>query len=169
MSGLLKAFCFFGIFLAIKISGPRLFCAFILRNHDKKVICPVAFLGFPAIDHWIAKSADMAGGDPDLRVLNDGRIDADDLHRAAVRADGGRDDHILPPAVAQVVFQLDSQRAVIPESVDSAIDFRGCEDKTATFAEGNNVFHHQIIHSLLLCLWNASPVQGRSVTAAIMT
>src|SRR5207302_978292 len=44
-----------------------------------------------------------------------------------------------------VAFQFRSQRAVIPETVDPAVDFRGLENKAAPLAEGDNLFH-QLVH-----------------------
>ena len=87
-----------------------------------------------AFSHGVGKAACMTRSMPDFWVLDDGGIEADDGDGVAVRADGGGDDHVFPPAIAQVVFKLSSQRAEIPKAVITAIDVGGLEDEAAAFA-----------------------------------
>ena len=47
---------------------------------------------------------------------------------------GGHSHHVVPPGVAQVVLQLDAERAVVPEAVDAAVDLGGREDEAAALA-----------------------------------
>ena len=46
-----------------------------------------------------------------------------------------------PPQIFQVPFDLSAEGAVIPASVQPAVDFGGLEDESFAFAEGNNLFH----------------------------
>ena len=76
-----------------------------------------------AIDFQIVESGGMPRGLPCFWVLDDGRIHSDDLQRVSVGSYRGAFDHVSPPAVAEVVFQLHAERAVVPEPVDSPVDF----------------------------------------------
>ena len=50
-------------------------------------------------------------------------------------------DHVVPPRLPDVAFQLDAQRAVIPEAVQTAVDLAGLKDESAPFAERNDLIH----------------------------
>ena len=58
---------------------------------------------------------------------------------------GDEDDHVAPPGFLDVAFELDAERAVIPEAVQSAIDFARRKDEAAPFAQGDEFFH---VHEL---------------------
>ncbi len=101
----------------------------------------VAVLGFAAVDHGVGEAADVSGGDPDLGVHDDGAIEADHIEGLAVEAGGWAADDILPPGVLEVAFEFDAEGAVVPESVDAAVDFGGLPDEAAAAAEGDEFFH----------------------------
>ena len=46
-----------------------------------------------------------------------------------------------PPGVLDVALQLGAERAVIPEAVEAAVDFRRLENEPAPLAERNDLFH----------------------------
>ena len=46
-----------------------------------------------------------------------------------------------PPQIFEVPFDLSAEGAVIPASVQPAVDFGGLEDESFAFAQGNNLFH----------------------------
>src|SRR5437762_11722925 len=76
----------------------------------------VAFACQQAIDHRIAERAGVAAGLPDLRVHDDSGFETNDV--PAVLG------HAAPPKVLHVALQLSTERAVVPESVDAAVNFR---------------------------------------------
>ena len=111
------------------------------RAEDREVVVAVALLALPAVDQRIVESADMARGDPDLRVHDDRGVDADDVEGVAIGTDQLALDHIVPPRVLQVPLERCAHRAVIPEAVDAAVDLGGLEDESAAAAEGDDVVH----------------------------
>ena len=113
-----------------------------LRTLD--VVRPVPLLGLPAVHHRVVEPADVPAGDPRLGVLDDGRIQADDLEGVAVGADGGALDHRAPPVVADVVLELHAEGPVVPEAVDAAVDLAGRVDEPPPFAQRDELFHHVV-------------------------
>ena len=83
----------------------------------------------------------MAARLPGPGVLDDRRVDADDRERSAVRADRRALDHVAPPGVAQVVLELNAERAVVPEPVDAAVDIGRREHEAAALGERHDAFH----------------------------
>ena len=124
---------FLGAFLQF-IRGPLAFQRadishrFAIHDHrgEKQLVCTKALLGDFAIHHRVGEPAHVAGRFPNLRVHDDGGFQADDIIAAA--------DHVIPPSVADVFFQLDAQRAVIPEAVDAAVDFRRLKNESPALA-----------------------------------
>ena len=100
---------------------------------DENLVGAVATLGFAAVEHRVFKVADMAGSFPDFGVHDDGAVEADDVFAAL---DGG-----FPPAFFDVALQFDAERAVVPEAVNAAVDFRGLENKAAALAERGQSIH----------------------------
>jgi hypothetical protein len=92
---------------------------------DGQVVGTVALLRLGAVDHRVVEARDMPRCLPDLRMLDDGRIEADDAERLVVGPEGRPSDHVIPPGVAEVVLELDAERAVVPEPVDPAVDLAG--------------------------------------------
>ena len=69
----------------------------------------------------------MAAGDPDFGVHDDGGVEGDHFEELAVGAEAGAADDVLVPGVFEVSFEFDAEGAVVPEAVDSAVDFGGVE------------------------------------------
>ena len=86
-----------------------------------------------AIDHRIAECVHMARRLPDRRVHDDAGIEADDVLALA--------GHRLPPGFAEVALQFGAQRAVIPKTVDPAVDLRRLENEAPVFAETRDFLH----------------------------
>src|SRR5690606_24350140 len=82
-----------------------------------------------------------AAGDPNLGVHDDGRVEADHVDDLAVRPVAGSADDVVPPGVLEVALELHAQRAVIPEAIDAAVDFRRLPDEAAPPAQGDDVVH----------------------------
>ena len=78
----------------------------------------------------------MAAGFPDLRRHDDGRFEAGDVVALA--------GHGVPPEFLDVALEFRAERAVIPKTVDAAVDFRGLEDESLAFAQGHDFFHQFI-------------------------
>src|SRR5262245_51751045 len=78
---------------------------------------------------------------PYLRVHDDRAIHAHHLNLFAVWARRRVADHVVPPGVLNVLFQLDAERAVVPEAVDAAVDFARLKDEAAAFAQGDEFVH----------------------------
>ena len=75
----------------------------------------------------------MTGRFPDSRMTDDRAVDADDVSAAS--------DDVVPPRVFDVALQLGAGGAVVPEPVDTAVDFAGLEDEAAPFAERDDFVH----------------------------
>ena len=99
------------------------------------VVGAEALLGQQAVRHRVAEGIDMAGSLPDGRMHDDGRIDADDVFTFA--------GHGVPPGGAQVALELRTQRAVVPEAADAAVDFAALIDEAAALAEGDDFLHER--------------------------
>jgi hypothetical protein len=77
-------------------------------------------------------------------MLNDARVERNGLHGLTIRAElpaARIHDHVFPPGFAQVLFQLRSERTVVPEAVDAAVDLRGLINVSASLAQSDNPFH----------------------------
>ena len=108
---------------------------------DHHVVEPVAVLGGAAVDHGVGEAADVTRGHPGLGVLDDARVDAHNVERRAVGSDGRTLHHVPPPAVTEVVLELRTERTVVPEAVEAAVDL-GCRvDESAALAERDELLH----------------------------
>ena len=81
----------------------------------------------------VAESANVAGRDEHLFHGQDGTVHAEHviafLHGFA------------PPEILEVAFQLSSQRAVIPATIEAAVEFASLEDEAAAFAQRYDFLH----------------------------
>jgi len=64
---------------------------------------------------------------------NYGGFEANDIIPAA--------DHIIPPAIADILSKLSAEGTVIPKAVEAAVDLGGLENESPAFAQGNNLLH----------------------------
>ena len=81
----------------------------------------------------------MAGGFPHTRVHNNRAIQADHVIAGA--------NHVVPPGVFDVAFEFDAERAVIPKSADTAIDFARRKDESSALAQRHQLFHIKRTHN----------------------
>ena len=86
-----------------------------------------------AVGHDVAEAVDMSGCFPDFRVADDGGVKPDDILTCL--------DHFIPPELFDGFFHGNAIRAVIPESIVSAVDFRALKHKTAPFAQCDDLVH----------------------------
>ena len=105
----------------------------------------VAPLRLAAIDHVVVEEVVMARTLPHLRVHDDRAVDAG--HFKGRRGAGrgvqlvvGRD-HVVPPGLADVPLQFDAQRAVIPKTLQPAVNLAGLKEKSPPPAQGDQLFH----------------------------
>ena len=102
-------------------------------RREEQLIRPETLLAHFAVDQRIGEAGDVTRRLPDLGMHDDGRLDADDVVAAA--------NHVVPPAVADVLLQLGAERAVVEETVQPAVDLRRLEDETAALRERDDVVH----------------------------
>ena len=115
-------------------------------REDVELIGPVALLGRPAVDHWVGKAADMPRGFPNSWVHDDRAVEPD--HVVA------HPDVVTPPGVFDVALELDAQRAVVPESVDSAVNFARGKDKPPALAQRDQLVH--VVQHILTFPWGTT-------------
>jgi hypothetical protein len=86
-----------------------------------------------AITHWIRESTNVSRGSQDGLMSENGSIKSEDVIAF----------HYVfsPPQIFEVPFDLSAKRAVVPASVQAAVDFGGLKDESFAFAQGNNFFH----------------------------
>ena len=87
----------------------------------------------------------------------------DELGSSAWQEDGavqtdvvwGLLDKAFPPGAFDVVFQLNTQRTVVPCVGKTAVDFGACKDKASAFAQRNDFFHcfFVVVHHKFLLLF----------------
>mmetsp|Transcript_15746 Transcript_15746/g.32915 ORF Transcript_15746/g.32915 Transcript_15746/m.32915 type:complete len:440 (-) Transcript_15746:120-1439(-) len=110
-----------------------------LEHHRsaEELIGAIPQFGLLAIHHGIAESVQVPRALPRGGVVHDGAVDAHDVFAAL---------HEVPPeGVFDVAFEFRSEGAVVEESGEAIVDLRGREDDAATFAEGDDVFHFEIV------------------------
>jgi len=87
-----------------------------------------------AIGHLVTEFIQMAGGFPDLRMADDGRIQPFNVVPGF--------HHVLPPELFDGPFQGSAVGTAVPKTIDPAIDLRALKNEAAPFAERNQFFHH---------------------------
>ena len=92
-----------------------------------ELVGTVTCLAGAAVQQRVREARHMAGGDPGLRIHDDGCIQAHVV--------GALLHELLQPCFLDVVLELDAQRAVIPAVGKTAIDLRTGEHVTTVLAE----------------------------------
>ena len=101
-----------------------------------ELVGPEPLLTLLAVHQGIGEAAQMAGGHPGLGIHQDGGVQAYVV--------GVLLDELLPPGLFDVVFQLHTQRAVVPGVGQAAVDLAAAEDKAAAFAQGDDLLHRLV-------------------------
>src|SRR6185436_14521269 len=99
----------------------------------REVVGSEAQVAASALDQRIAEPGQMAGRLPGARVLDDRRVQGDDVVALL--------DHRPPPGVRNVVLQQYAVVAVVVGVGDPAVDLRGREDESAPLAERDDLVH----------------------------
>src|SRR5690606_15159107 len=76
-----------------------------------------------AVDQQVGEAGKMSGGLPHSRVLDDRRVETDDVL--------ARGDHRPPPGLLDVALEFDAERAVVVAGVDPAVDLAALEHEAA--------------------------------------
>ena len=99
---------------------------------DKFISSVAGFAGF-AVHKRVGESADMAGSYPNLGVHKDRGVKTYVI--------GAFLNECFPPSAFYVVFEFNTERAVVPGVGKTAVNFRTCVNKAAAFAKCDDFFH----------------------------
>ena len=111
-----------------------------------QLIRPPTLVALLALGERIDERIDVTRRDPHLRGKNYRRVDAD--HVVAPTH------HVLPPLPTHVLFELDSQRAVVPGRPGAPVDLRRRENKSPTLGEIDDGIYagsHKTLHFRSAC------------------
>lgn len=117
-----------GLVLAFRKGG------FLFARRDVvKLVGAVTLLTNLTVYHGIGKSADVTGCGEDGVVGEDGSIEAEDIVTLL--------DVFTPPEVFEVALHFSSEGAVVPATVQAAVDFGRLENESFAFAQGDDLLH----------------------------
>src|SRR3989338_7180762 len=90
---------------------------------------PAAF----AVNQWVGEASNVPARLPQLRILNDGAIDAENvvllLH------------YLAPPELFEIIREFDTEWSVIIEARQAAVDFARRKYEAATLGERDYLLH----------------------------
>ena len=113
--------------VAVGDAGDEYLLFAVLHPRALDVVVAVAALALAAVDHQVVEQVVMPGGLPNARVHDDRRLDAGHLERPrrTLRLNPliVRGDHVRPPGVFDVALQLNAKRTVIPQTVETTVNF----------------------------------------------
>src|SRR5215212_7563393 len=112
-----------------------------------------AALAVATIDHWVDKGLLVAGILPDQPIHQDGRVEA--LHIVALVYVGA------PPILRDVVLQLDTQRAIVEDTLEPAVDLGAGIDEAAPLGQRNDLIQTCSRHGNLLLFGRRTKDQRR--------
>ena len=98
-----------------------------------EVVGAEALAAGPAVDERVGEPVEVARGLPHARVLEDRRVDRDDVVAFL--------QHRAPPLVLDVGLQQHAVVAVVVGRADAAVDLRGGEDEAAALAQRDDLVH----------------------------
>ena len=109
-----------------------------------QLVGPEALLALLTVHQGIGKAAQMAGGNPSLRIHQNGGVEPDVV--------GILLNKFFPPGLFHVVLQLNAQRTVIPGVGKTAINLAARENKAPALAQGHKFLHGflGVLHVFLL-------------------
>ena len=119
-------------------------------NYPELVCSKPGFTCF-AIHHRITEPTYVPARHPHLGVHNDRTIESNHFDFLAIRSRRRVADHILPPGVLDVLFQFHTERTVIPEAIDPAVNARRLKDEPGVGAEFGELRHVDLGHKKPLC------------------
>ena len=114
----------YGLFENMTCLGAPIFYQFIRAE---------SLFALAAVHKRIREASEMSRSDPRLGIHEDRRILTDVIWIFL--------NEFFPPCAFDVVFQLNSERAIVPCVGKSAVNFRSGKDKAAVFAQCDDLFH----------------------------
>src|SRR5262249_39432413 len=108
---------------------------------DARIVRSKTVLAMTTVDEGIGKAGDVSRCLPHLRMHEDRGVESLDVV--------ARVDHRTPPAILQVLLELDAERTVVPDGAEASVDLGGLEDESAPLCERHELVHeagigHQI-------------------------
>ncbi len=136
-----------------------------VQGKHNQLIGAVAMARLAVIDHRVAETADVAAGLPHPRIHQQRAIEAHHpvpgrrtrRHRCLVVPL----EHVGPPRLFDVALELDAEGAVVPTTVEPAIDFARRKNEAPAFAQRNDFIHR--IHDFQI---SRRRVERASIAAA---
>ena len=116
--------------------------AFGLDRLAQMVLAPAPLALAEALDERVGEALEVARGLPDPRVLEDRRVERDDVVALL--------QHRPPPLGLDVVLQQHAVVAVVVGRAEAAVDLRGGEDEAAPLAERDDLLHRDLGRARLL-------------------
>src|SRR3546814_15218764 len=86
---------------------------------------------FRSLGQRVVEGVDVTAGDPGLAGQDDAGVEADDILATL--------HHRLPPLALDVLFQLDTERAVVHGGSRATVDIADRVDEAPALGEGNDV------------------------------
>src|SRR5712664_2712201 len=108
------------------------------RAFDRGIVGPKSVLALLAVHERIGESRNMPRCLPDLGMHQDGRIEAFDIV-AFVH-------HRSPPALLDVLLELDAERPVVPHGAEAAVDLGRLKHEAAPLGQ-----RHELLHGFVCC------------------
>src|SRR6187455_3388185 len=119
--------------LELAVAADELECV------DGELVRAITRARLTVVNHRIAEAADVAARLPNFRVHEQRAVEAYHAERLrrALRRRGlvVVRDHVVPPSLLQVALELDAQRAVVPRTVQTAVDLARREDEAPSLAK----------------------------------
>src|SRR4030095_5226798 len=91
----------------------------------RELVDAISLPAVAALDEWIREVLDVPRGFPNLRVHEDGGVEA---HHVLAQLDHG-----APPRTLHVVLELDAERSVVPGRARAAVDLARREYESPPF------------------------------------
>jgi hypothetical protein len=100
-----------------------------------------------AVHERIGEAGDVAAGLPDAWMHEDGGVEPFDVVP--------HPDHRRPPCILEILLQLDTERAIIPDGAGPSVDLRALKNEAAPLGE-----RHELVHHVWLCTGGHSSTVG---------
>src|SRR5262249_57170696 len=91
--------------------------------------------------HGIGEPRRVTARLPHLRVADDRAVEPDDLDRLPVGSGGRLEHHRRPPRITEILLELGTQRAVVPEALYAAVDLGRLEYEPPALSEPDQALH----------------------------
>src|SRR5258708_6845596 len=103
------------------------------RAFDLRIVRPEPVLALLAVHEGVGEAGDVPGCLPDLGVHQNGGVEAFDVVTLV--------HHRPPPALFDVLLELDTERPVVPHGAKPAVDLGGLKHEAAPPCQRHELFH----------------------------